>query len=378
MDYREIKEYQIRQLAKNVAETPWLIFPGENILTRRAIKLSFIKDQGDPTKFVGVHAQLLYQKKKGEKDPWPSKMVDLRKVPRNFGFKFSLDSAQTLELVQALQDAYSIGSGVLNTGKRTVLRGIGKNEVVITEKNKAQILEKLSGSLTEEELGGLLSQNIEAISTDLALARLYHDRRNKLKELEEELERNRNESFWQKFLKDNSWVFGTACVKFLSERRIDTHHTTDYPVETEGGFMDIIEIKTPDAPFWALDRSGNYFKYRSKHLIPNSELQGAIAQTTKYIVQAEKKVDSREYIDDHGGVIPLKPRGLVIHGRSKAWGVEEWESFRLLNDVLHNVQVITFDHLLKQGERILAVMQVSDNEYPIEEVEENDPDDIPF
>ena len=87
---------------------------------------------------------------------------------------------------------------------------------------------------------------------------------------------------------------------------------------------------------------------------------------------------SQEYIKDHGGVIPLKPRGLVIHGRSDGWGVEEWESFRLLNDELHTVQVITFDHVLKQGKRMLAVMQPEDDEPPLEEIEEIDLDDIPF
>jgi hypothetical protein len=56
-------------------------------------------------------------------------------------------------------------------------------------------------------------------------------------------------------------------------------------------------------------------------------LQGAIAQTTKYILQAEKKVDSAEYIKDHGGIVPLKPRGLVIQGRSDDWTREEWNRF---------------------------------------------------
>lgn len=120
---------------------------------------------------------------------------------------------------------------------------------------------------------------------------------------------------------------------------------------------------------------GNY-KYRDKFLIPHPELQGALAQTTKYILQAEKKVNDTDYIKDHGGVIPLKPRGLIIHGRSLNWRAEEWESFRLLNDELHSVQVITFDHLFKQAERMLAVMEIKD-ENPLVE-EEINADDFPF
>src|ERR1700730_11150776 len=177
MDYREIREYSIRTLAKNVAETPWLILPGENKLVRRAIKFSIVKDHRDPDKFVGVHAEVLYQKRKSQKDPWPSQTIDRSKVPKAFGFKFSLDSAQTYELAQALQDAYPIGHERLSTGKRTVVSGMGKDDILITEKNKADVLRQLSAQLTEEDLSGLLRKNIAAIPADLAIARIYHERR---------------------------------------------------------------------------------------------------------------------------------------------------------------------------------------------------------
>src|ERR1044071_1618851 len=178
--YQEIREYQIKQRAKNVAETPWLIFPGENKLTRRALKLSFIKDHADPTKFVGVHAEILFQKRKSQKEPWPSKTVNLTQVPSNLGFKFAVDSAQTYELAQALQDAYSIGGETLGTGKRTVLRGIGKDEIFITEKNKLEALRQLSRVLTDEDINKWVGENISALSTDLALARIYQERKLRL------------------------------------------------------------------------------------------------------------------------------------------------------------------------------------------------------
>ena len=379
MDYEQIREYQIRQPAKNVSETPWLILPGENKLTRRALKFSFIKDHEDPDKFIGVHAECLFQKRKNQKEPWPSKTINLAEVPSNLGFKFSLDSAQTYELAQALQDAYPIGNEKIGSGKRTVLRGIGKDEVIVTERNKAKILQQLTGLLNQDDLNHWIGENISAISTDLALARLYSDRKAKLQEFKSALDGNGDERFWQKFLKANSWIFGTSCVELLSERRLDIHYQTDFPVRIEGGFMDIIEIKTPQLPFWAL-AAGEPYRYRGKFLIPHTELQGAIAQTTKYIVQAEKQLDSAEYIKNHGGVLPLKPRGLIIHRRSNGWTAEEWEAFRLLNDELHTVQVITFDHLFKQAERMLAVKKLSEeNPEPVEiGIEQIAPEDIPF
>lgn len=378
MSYQAIREYHLQKKAKNVAETPWLIFPGENKLTRRAIKFSFIKDYKDPSKFIGVHVGFLFQKKKNEKESWPDKTVDLRKVPSNFGFKLSLDSNQTYELSQALQDAYPIGEEMLSSGKRTVIRGIRKDEIVITEKNKVEILSKLSGLLSQDEINDWLGNNISALSTDLALLRLHREREEQLAEFESALKRNEDENFWQNFLKKNNWIFGTTCVQILDERRIDVHHETDFPIRVYGGFMDIVEIKKPNLPFWTLTKNGEYYKYRGKFLIPNPELQGALAQTAKYILQAEKRVSDSDYIKDHGGVIPLKPRGLVVHGRSNGWKDEEWEAFRLLNDRLHTVQVITFDHLSKQARRILTVMEVRDeNPVPVD-VDEIDIDDIPF
>lgn len=378
MDYKEIREYNVQQRAKNVAETPWLILPGENKLTRRAAKLAFIKDHSDPSKFVGLHLEVLFQKRKNQQEPWPAKTVNLTQVPSNLGFKFALDSIQTYELAQTLQDAYPIGDGGISSGKRTVLRGVDKDEIVITEKNKVEALNQLSKLLTEDDISSWLESNLDALPTNLAIARIYHERKAKVEEFRKALARNEDEHFWQRFLKENDWMFGTACVEVISERRLDIHHTTDFPLKTHGGFMDIVEIKRPASPFWTNAKDGGYYKYRGKYLIPNPELQGAIAQMTKYILQAEKRVNDADYIRDHDGAIPLKPRGIVIHGKSQDWKEEEWEAYRLLNDELHTVQVLTFDQLLAQAERLIAIMQVPDENPTLQEVEEIDPMDIPF
>ena len=118
--------------------------------------------------------------------------------------------------------------------------------------------------------------------------------------------------------------------------------------------MDIVELKRPDLPFWLTTSSRQPYLYRRKFLLPHHELQGAIAQTQHYILQAEKHVADTDFHETHG-VTPLKPRGLVVHGRSNAWGPREWTAFRLLNDGLHGVQVMTFDHLLAQAKRAITL-----------------------
>jgi hypothetical protein len=52
----------------------------------------------------------------------------------------------------------------------------------------------------------------------------------------------------------------------------------------------------------------------------------------------------------------------------------------LLNDELHSIQVMTFDHLLQQAERMLVVMKAPDGNPRLEIVDpsEIDDEDIPF
>lgn len=149
-------------------------------------------------------------------------------------------------------------------------------------------------------------------------------------------------------------MFGSANVALIPERRIDIKNYAELPFEVAGGFMDIIELKRTDVPFWTQSKGGQPYLYRGKYLVPHHELRGAIALAEHYILQAEKQVDSADFRKTHG-IVPLKPRGIVVHGRSDDWKESEWEAFRLLNDSLHGIEVITFDHLLAQARRSIEL-----------------------
>jgi hypothetical protein len=82
---------------------------------------------------------------------------------------------------------------------------------------------------------------------------------------------------------------------------------------------------------------------------------GAIAQTQHYILQAEKRVKDSDFHATHE-VVPLKPRGLVVLGRSDDWGTLEWEAYRLLNDSIHGIQLLTYDHVLAQAKRSVSLL----------------------
>ncbi len=162
--------------------------------------------------------------------------------------------------------------------------------------------------------------------------------------------------YWQPFLEKNRWMFGLSYFVLLDESKIDLWDTADYLFESEDGFIDIVEIKHPHIDFWQKDSAGNYKKYRN-FLQHSEELKGAITQATNYIFQIEKKFSDPDWCRKNKCETPVKPKCTVVFGRSDQWKLEEKTAFRLLNDSLHGVEVITFDHLYNRALRILNSLE---------------------
>jgi hypothetical protein len=276
----------------------------------------------------------------------------LKQTTFNAPSKFPLDSGETRILFDYLTDFYRIADDGIRQGVETVHIG-NPAEWIRTDSSRAELIRRLLNDDHGGEVWEMLIALQPELASQLAAALVHKRRRQALAAFEQALTEEHNEEYWRRLLRANAWIFGGANVAIIDESRIDLHHIADIPFEVTGGFMDIVELKKPDFPFWTMSRTGSAWKYRGKFLTPHPELNGAIAQTRYYILQAEKHVADSDFARDHG-VVPLKPRGLVVHGRSADWGTAEWEAFRLLNDGLHGLQVLTFDHLLEQGRRSLA------------------------
>ncbi|MGA2417695.1 MAG: Shedu anti-phage system protein SduA domain-containing protein [Candidatus Staskawiczbacteria bacterium] len=163
-------------------------------------------------------------------------------------------------------------------------------------------------------------------------------------------------NYWQPFLEKNRWMFGLSYFVLLDESRIDLWDTADYLFESEDGFIDIVEIKHPHIDFWQKDSIGGYKRYRD-FLQPSEELKGSLTQATNYIFQVEKKFSDPDWCRENKCETPVKPKCTVILGRSINWALEEKTAFRLLNDSLHGIEVITFDHLFSRAERLLNSLE---------------------
>ena len=63
---------------------------------------------------------------------------------------------------------------------------------------------------------------------------------------------------------------------------------------------------------------------------------------------------SVKFLERVGHVKTVKPRCVLIFGRSENWDDEQREAFRILNSNYHNLTIMTYDHVLERAERMIG------------------------
>lgn len=216
----------------------------------------------------------------------------------------------------------------------------------------------------------ILSNNI--IPEDLAAVLQQTHRIYAIKEYEKMLGQEQKEPIWQKWFQENSWVLGSEFVQILDERHIDVQNISDFLMKAYDGFLDVVEIKRPEGGlrFWAatLDH-GNY--------IPSTDITKAITQATKYIYEVEREANSVKFLERVGHVKTVKPRCILIFGRSNDWNSAQCEAYRILNSNYHNLTIMTYDHVLDRARRILGLEDAATTQRTAR-ADEAEFDDMPF
>lgn len=249
-----------------------------------------------------------------------------------------------------------------------------KEYIPIDEKFDHEKIEHLKAIFVDPDkqkvLDFIAKNNI--LPEDLIVGLQNQTRINAVREFEGMLCQNLVEQKWQKWLKLNDWVLGSEFVKILDEREIDTANITDYLMQAYDGFLDIVEIKRPEGTlrFWADDQDhGNY--------VPSSDLTKAVTQATKYIYEVEREANNVKFLERVGNVKTIKPRCVLIFGRSNNWNDEQKEAYRILNSSYHNLMIMTYDHVLRRAKRILGIDEPEETDKNIG-ADEIDFADIPF
>ena len=190
----------------------------------------------------------------------------------------------------------------------------------------------------------------EVIPADLSVALRQARRARAVREFEQMLSQDLREAPWQEWFQKNSWVLGSQFVRVLDERHIDTQHISDFLLEAYDGFLDVVEIKRPQGglAFWLTTTDhGNY--------VPATDLVKAITQASRYIYEIEREANSVKFLQRVSEVKTVKPRCILIYGRSAGWNQQQKEAYRILNASYHNLSILTYDHVLERARRIAGV-----------------------
>ena len=104
---------------------------------------------------------------------------------------------------------------------------------------------------------------------------------------------------------------------------------------------------------------------------PSAQLSPVIGQVMRYIEEAERNRDSI-LAKDKDDTLKIRTRAIV--GRDRA---HEKAALRNLNAHLHRIEIITFDQLIRIGERVMAIFEMPDRK-PEDDPAEKFDDEIPF
>jgi len=165
-----------------------------------------------------------------------------------------------------------------------------------------------------------------------------------LTELQELIGANAKEAAFQAHLAQHPWLFGSEYSELLDRRRWTRDEQQDFMLRrTVDEYIELVEIKTP------LNGTA-LFRYDDSHdaYFAGPELSRVHGQVMKYLQRLD---DDRLRIKEMDGEDANKIRAKIIIGRDG--DANQREALRRFNGHQHRIEVITFDQLVRIGERVL-------------------------
>lgn len=230
---------------------------------------------------------------------------------------------------------------------------LGQGEYINVSEESATLVENFKRLIEgQSDTARMLIEN-GILSDNVFLAASVIKKRDALIELQERLQEEQPERYWQEWFTRNKWVLGSDFAQIIDERVIDTENIADYIMKSYDGFVDLVEIKKPNGlPFWASTKDhGNY--------VPSADLTKAITQCLNYIYAIELEANSTKFARRIGSRV-IKPRCILIFGRSYDWNDEQREAYRILNAAYNQVSILTYDHISERAQNVLGEEYLTD------------------
>lgn len=230
---------------------------------------------------------------------------------------------------------------------------LGQGEYINVSEESATLVENFKRLIEgQSDTARMLIEN-GILSDNVFLAASVIKKRDALIELQEKLQEEQPERYWQEWFTRNKWVLESDFAQIIDERVIDTENIADYIMKSYDGFVDLVEIKKPNGlPFWASTKDhGNY--------VPSADLTKAITQCLNYIYAIELEANSTKFARRIGSRV-IKPRCILIFGRSYDWNDEQREAYRILNAAYNQVSILTYDHISERAQNVLGEEYLTD------------------
>lgn len=326
-------------------------------------KVAYAKIVNNPNdKDAYVHCTIIHERK-NQKGNWePVESINLTRLKSGEGVKLDLSSAATKELKKALDTSYAVGKGGLPRGYQSLVVGT-EDEVVIVKGREREYIEKLVKGNHKEEIWKQLIESDPDLATKLSYAQIQASRKIELDKFEYALSQDYDESYWQKLLSEDDWIFGYGlsyyCLTMLNQQVLvggkdimnRNGQVVDFLAASEGHarYVVLVEIKKPSTPLLGS-------KCRNHAFPISSDLADAVAQVQGYIDAWGTNLTIGRYdYERDNNLTTAKPRGILVIGNtSELDSTDKKRSFELFRKGLNQVDIITYDELLQRAHFIVG------------------------
>jgi len=279
---------------------------------------------------------------------------------------------QSLPQIEAAEDVIVFSASNFDSKKfknaLQAISGTGRSASVLSE-----VLSWINEDNDALENLARLSSDDLLRSRSLVAAINYGRYHRALSQFRHMVDQDLPEREYQRFLEQHHWIFGSEYSELLDKRNLVVGQQLDFPLRrTVDGYLDVIEIKTPLKGKSGFIRDASHDNY-----YPGSDIHKHTQQVLNYLSALEA---DRHRIMAQDKIDVTKVRGKLIVGRDGS--DQEQEARRLYNSNQRSVEVMSFDGLIRVGERILDIMVTEHPELAsIEILDANTVDvidDIPF
>ena len=256
---------------------------------------------------------------------------------------------------------------------RRLFTAVGQGEEPLSDGEQVAVLDVMEKNI--KVIAETQPEKLVKLQSDIELATLD----NLIVRYEEMINQNLLESDWQRFLNENPFIlslaFGYPIIKVQDQASIGGRKISgsgekiaDFLVKNSmTNNTAIIEIKKPQTELF------NKKPFRSGVYTPSSDLSGSISQVLdqKYLFEreiAQIKVNSKIY-----DIETYSVHCCLIIGKMPS-DEDQQKSFELCRRNSKDVEIVTFDELLKKLKELSAFLNPEKTELPIQDASI----DLPF